>query len=137
VDVPASERISRFIPHKNQVNRATGQVKADAFIPSKKVPLQKSVCCSSHYNDEQLWQIAEAHLGLSRTKTPEKQTLYGRADVEARIITNAGLNIDRDDQPFDGHANILGWPSDGKMQRELALLIAQGSRYVPVGGDPV
>jgi len=109
----------------------TGQVKADAFMPSTKhLPFQTSVCCSSDYSDGQLWDIAETHLGLSRVKTPGKRTLYGRADVLAGVITHHNLEVDRDDQPFAGHANILGWPPDQGQQRELALLIAQASRFV-------
>lgn len=98
----------------------------------KLIPAQTSVCCSSDYTDEQLWDIAEAHLGVSRVKTPGKRTLYGRADVLAREITRHNLEVHRDDLPFIGHANILGWPSDQGQQRELALLIAQASRFAPV-----
>jgi len=102
---------------------------------TKNLPIQTSVCCSSAYADEQLWVIAETHLSLSRVKTPGKRTLYGRADVLAGAIKRHNLEVDRDDQPFVGHANILGWPPHEGRQRELALLIAQASRYEPVKSD--
>jgi hypothetical protein len=98
---------------------------------TKNLPIQTSVCCSSDYTDEELWVIAETHLNLSRERTPGKRTLYGRADVQAGAIIRY-LELDRDDQLFIGHANILGWPSDEGQQRELALLIAQASHYEPV-----
>lgn len=106
-------------------------------MPSaKNLPIQTSVCCSSNYSDEQLWDIAETFLELTRVKTAGKRTLYGRADVSAEAITVHELEVDRDDLPFIGHANILRWPPDEGQQRELALLIAQASCYVPVKTDP-
>ena len=133
VEIEASERISRFVLQSNRINKSTGQVKADAFLPNTKlVPPQTSVCCSSTYEDEQLWNVAEVHLGASRAKATGKKTLYGCANVLAGEITKHGLTINRDDAPFNGHSNILGWPSSKDQQREVALLIAEASKFKPL-----
>jgi len=51
-------------------------------------------------------------------------TLHGRADLKAESVFNQGLEVIRDDQPLY-HANITGWPSDGKdVQRIKALELA-------------
>jgi hypothetical protein len=39
---------------------------------------------------------------------------------------DTSLQVDRDDQPFVGHGNILGWPEDIGRQRESGFKAGAG-----------
>jgi hypothetical protein len=56
--------------------------------------------------------------------------LLGRGDLIANDIRRQALQIDRDDIP-QRHANIRGWPADGKdAQRMKAIELAAAAKLV-------
>lgn len=116
--VGPEERISRFLFSSRWFAASTKRVKPDAFIPHPHIEL--SVSCTEGLDDSVIWEVgeqtAQRHSGQPR--------LHGRADLKAKSIFEQGLQIIRDDNPLY-HANIKGWPSDGKdAQRSKAIELA-------------
>lgn len=124
-NVDDSERISRFLLSKRWFSKEKQSVKFNAFMPPKNLEL--SVACTESMQEEAVWSIGRKVVTLH----PGDVTLYGRADFGAKTIREQDLQIKRDDQPFEGHANVFGWPAnDESAQQMKALELAASSKLM-------
>jgi hypothetical protein len=121
------EMTGRFVLSRKHINRQTGTLKADAFVPHPYEEL--SVMRLIQTTDEETLQIGRA---VAAARTPPK-TLWGRGDVLAATYITQRLTVTPD--PVDGnpnHALVSGWPADDKVaQLEIAKEIAAVAKFVP------
>jgi len=60
---------------------------------------------------------------------PERKTLYGVADIKARIVEREKLEIEPDKLPCR-HANIVGWPENDARQLSIAQKLAAEAKLI-------
>ncbi len=117
--IPNPELLSRFIFFRDHV-RASGEVKADAFIPHPYTDL--SVTRHAKLTSDEVWRRGEA-VSVARARP-----LVARADLSAGAVRGAGLEPQPDPTKEDPeHAVIVGWPSGKPLQKSQAQLLAKAA----------
>jgi hypothetical protein len=112
-ELTSGELVTRFIYSKTNFSPARGRPKPNAFDPS---PYDKlSVAHCTGLLDHAVWGIGERTLG----NQPGRSTIYGRADVPVGALNENKLRAIRDDDPFERHTSVVGWPrfDDGDEQK--------------------
>jgi hypothetical protein len=101
------------------MSRPNSRPKPTAFDPSPHNEL--SVAHSTGLTDDQIWEIGSHTRGTE----PGRGTIYGRADVPVQVLIEQLLRAVRDDNPFERHTSVLGWPSsdDPNQTKQLRLAI--------------
>lgn len=128
--VDDGEMTARFVVSKRHINRQTGTLKADAFVPHPYEEL--SVTRLIQTNEEEVWGVGKA---VAAARIPPR-TLYGRGDVLASTYRSQP-KLDVVANPVAGnpnHANVTGWPSadDETAQVMIAKEIAAVAKLVPL-----
>lgn len=100
-------------------------IRPDAFIPPSNLRL--SVTRHIELPEDELWKLGQC------IADQRPATLYGRADISCRDVTNQALTIIPTVQPKN-HANIIGWPKEKSAQKMIAMEIAAAAIYVPNPG---
>jgi hypothetical protein len=125
-EVSGDEDVTRFLTSSSYFSAV--MVKPPAFLPNP-ANGETSVFRHSGVPRQELWQIADAHIG---TKRP----VHGAAIVKVRHIRSASLEV-KAHEPPPRHANIVDWPMSGSdpeftkaQQKERAALIAQYAELV-------
>ena len=111
--VDAAEILARYIYFRNQYRPSDNTVKYSAFMPPADKRL--SVFRTSGLSEDAIWELG----GFLRT-----QSLLGRADIAAAVVSDVGLAIEADDIPHR-HANIVGWPDDQSAVKLKALELSE------------
>jgi len=112
-ELDVGERVSRFIYSKRHMKSAIVRPLPGAFDPSPYTEL--SVAHSTDLSDEEIWNIAVSALGSQAGR----DTIYSRADVPVRELIQKKLRAVRDDDPFERHTCVVGWPEvPGKDERK-------------------
>jgi hypothetical protein len=62
----------------------------------------------------------------------QRRPVLARADFPDAVLSDSPLSFVRDDDPFDRHGNLVGWPTgtddEAKLRRkELSTVLAAGS----------
>ena len=72
--------------------------------------------------DRAIWELSKLTLGNG----PGRDKVYARADLDVADVLLHQLQALRDDDPFERHTNVVGWPqmSDLAEQKALWLQIA-------------
>jgi hypothetical protein len=65
-----------------------------------------SVVHSTGLADEEIWKIGSQTLRTQRGRS----TIYGRANVPVHALNDQNLRAIRDNDPFDRHTSVTGWP---------------------------
>lgn len=121
--VAPDEQLARFILFSKWVRAPEQTIKPDAFIPHPYPNL--SVTRHGNLSEQNLWQIGQG------VASKCNRTLYGRADIEAFVVRQQGLDVMSDPiQQNPNHANIVGWPEEKSAQKIKALLLADASHYI-------
>ena len=68
-------------------------------------------------------EICELGKEAGRRHKTAKQ-LFGWAAICAKNVRELGLRIERDDNP-PRHANVLDWPDDSRLRKEIRLKLAR------------
>lgn len=128
-DVDVDEMTARFVVSKRHINRQTGTLRADAFVPHPYEEL--SVTRLIQITDDEVWRLGQ---GVAAARTPPR-TLYGRGDVLAATYRSQP-NLDIVAAPVEGnpnHANVTGWPpaDDETAQIMIAKEIAAVAKFLP------
>jgi hypothetical protein len=58
--------------------------------------------------DSTIWETAEKK---AMRNEPGRDTIYARADVPVEQFLQQKLRAIRDDQPFNRHTSVVGWPA--------------------------
>lgn len=78
-------------------------------------------------SDSGIWSLALETL----TTEPGRSTVYARADIPITELLPHGLRVVRDDNPFERHSAVVGWPDskDRNKRKEeckrIGLLLSQ------------
>jgi hypothetical protein len=118
----AAETVARLLYSKNHYSRKRNRPKPTAFDPSPYNEL--STIHVTGLEEEQIWDVSVNALGDQRGRG----MIYGRADVPVQELHMHRLHAVRDDDPFDRHTLVLGWPEieipDQRKERWLEICLA-------------
>lgn len=124
MNISPDEKLTYFISSKSGYARTKKEVKARAFVPTKKGPNELSVYRISSLTENQIWEIGRIYV-------QDKITIKARADFSARIFYENQFFCERNikvipaPHPHELHANITPIPPDiedrDEIFRELAL----------------
>lgn len=130
-EIVGREQISRLLFQSGNFSRQKKVVKASAFQPPPDGQL--SVAHTQGLSEPEILDIARLVLEQRRLQNPNA-SYYGRADFLASEVLNAvgstpgleamEIRIIRDDEGFEGHSTIRGWPADENACDLAASIIA-------------
>lgn len=132
-DVDPDERITRYILNRRHINSEKGEIKADAFLPTKPKPpelpeRETSVYRIINCEETEIWSI-----GAQYVENPgKKRFVLARGDLLAQTISSQDLRIVPHPFPHPYHANIVNWPNEESPEhrKAKALLLAQASSLI-------
>lgn len=123
--VSSDELLARYVLFSRHFRSSDNTVKPDAFMPHPRVEL--SMTRHVQASEEELWKEGDRIAALRNA------TLYGRADVGAKVFTDQGLTVM--EAPIipenPNHANAVGWPDEKSAQKLKALEVAEKAVYLP------
>jgi len=121
--VAKDEWLARYILRREHV-RPDGTVKADPFIPYKRVEL--SMTRHLALEESEIWKIGQI------VADKRSSTLFGRADTQTRVFLRHRLRVAGAPLVDDpNHANVVDWPPDKQAQKEIAVEIVKHVKYKP------
>jgi hypothetical protein len=94
--------VSRFIYTKRNIIISAGKPRPNAFEPPE--DRQLSTVHSTNLSNDSVWLLARKTLG------PKRPHMYARADLAVRDLIEQELRAIRNDDPFERHTNVVGWP---------------------------
>lgn len=104
------EMVSRFIYTEKNIKTSERRPRPNAFKPPPDRQLSTAHCTS--LTNEDIWLLARKTLG------PNRRKVYARADLMVRDLIEHRLCAIRDDDPFERHAIVIGWPDSGDADEE-------------------
>ncbi len=122
--VEPPEQITRFLRYSRYFNLNTGRIKLEGLLPppvdiaAKRTRLETSVYRADDVSSEDLWEICATYVDR-----PDS-TMKARATVEAAAFLERQLAFDADGNPHPRHANVIDWPEEKHLQKDLAREIA-------------
>ena len=118
--VSPSERISRFIFRRDQIDKTNRLVKFAAFMypRAKSISVYRTSGCS----ERKIWWIGVLFVEKKRT---DKRKLLARADAQSCVFFNQKLTIIANPSPHARHAEVANWPDDKGKRRTIAIALAQ------------
>ena len=133
--VSSGEPISRFIVYEGHINKTSGSISLEAFMPSPRTR-DTSVYRTVHCSERKVWLIGDIFVARLRK---DKRRIHGRADVKAKSVLQQELKIVPQLSPHPRHAIITKWPDDKPQQRVKAMALAQGAtlRFHPRRGRSI
>jgi hypothetical protein len=100
------EVVARILYSKTQFSSQRMRPKPSAFIPPPSMKL--SGIHVTDLVDSTIWETAEKN---TMRNEPGRDTIYARADVPVEQFLQQKLRAIRDDQPFNRHTSVVGWPA--------------------------
>lgn len=105
----ATELVARFIyTHKNiakdKTNPTAHRPRPNAFDPPP-ADLELSTAHITDLSDTDIWSVARLTLNQKRRK------IYARADLKVADYEKSKLVATRDNDPFERHTVVTGWPN--------------------------
>ncbi len=82
--------------------------------------LRLSVYDVSGLSEAHVWSLGRKYVG-----DPQGKSVKARADLPARGIREAALEVVHVPDPHPRHAEVIGWPEDRTKQRVIAMRLAQ------------
>jgi len=117
--ISAEENLSRFIFSSSHFNAAGA--KHAAFMPRNG---ETSVFCTSSISEDEIWDIGESVVGINI-----EPSLKARADIICNEVRKTGLDVISETSTHPLHANITNWPEERDEQLELAIELANTSKF--------
>lgn len=111
--------VARFIYSLRHISKQQRRPKPVVFYPPP--DSQLSVAHSTGLQDHEVWEISALTLGTQ----PGRDKIQGRADLPVRAFVEKKLRAIRDDEPFERHTSVIGWPEPGDLdeRKQQRLLI--------------
>src|SRR5579862_1085994 len=101
-DLGPREMVSRFIYTKKNIT-SEKKPRPNAFEPPPK-DRELSTAHSTNLSNDHIWLLALRTLG------PNRRKVFARADLLVQDLIDQSLRAIRDDDPFDRHTIVVGWP---------------------------
>lgn len=131
-DVSPEERISRYILNKRHIKPEKGEIKADAFLPTKPKPelpeRRTSVYRTINCEEAEIWSIGDRYV----ENREKNRFILARGDLLAQTVYSQDLRIVPHPFPHPRHANIVNWPNEESPEhrKAKAVLLAQEARLI-------
>jgi len=101
-DLGSREMVSRFIYTKKNIT-SEKKPRPNAFEPPPE-DRQLSTAHSTNLSNDDIWLLARRTLG------PNRRKVFARADLLVQDLIDQSLRAIRDDDPFERHTIVVGWP---------------------------
>ena len=85
-----------------------------------------SVCLTSGLSNYEVWK-----LGIENVQSAAR-SLSARADLSVAAVSEAGLKVVHDPQPYEQHANLTPFPADKLACQRIATKLALASQLVVI-----
>ena len=115
--VSSDESLGRYLPETSYFSASKNSVRPKAFMPPPNLRL--SVFRIDGLQLEEVWEIGQREV-IEAMLTPK--ILYGVADIKVAKVRENDLEVDPDNNPSLGHANIIGWPQNKEKQKIIAQI---------------
>lgn len=117
----ATELVTRFIFTRNNIakdknNPAAYRPKPNAFDPP--ADLELSTAHVTQLTDDEIWSVGRL------TLTPKRRKLYARADLKVADYEKSKLVATRDNDPFERHTVVTGWPNPSDPDDRKSQILA-------------
>ncbi len=113
------EMVCRFIYTKKNIT-SEKKPRRNAFEPPD--DRQLSTAHSTNLSNDNIWLLARKTLGPTRRK------VFARVDLLVRDLIEHKLRAVRDDDPFERHTIVVGWPDsaddDDRKAKTLEICLA-------------
>ena len=119
--VSDGESLCRFIFSDKNFSSVNRRVKHHAFSPKDR---EVSVFRTASLNDGEIWKLGQERAGEVRGNP------RARADLFARAVRQARLNVVSAPTPHPRHANIVDWPAQKELQQLAKMELANASTLV-------
>jgi hypothetical protein len=113
-----NDMVSRFIYSSSAFSKQHSRVKPGAFNPEPHPKL--SVLHSTGLCDKEVWKCGQQTLGTQRGRTK----IHCRADLAVEKFIAKKLQAIRDDDPFERHTSVVGWPRNADPDQQKAEIKA-------------
>ena len=112
------KELARFLFRRGEIAAEKGIAKWRAFIPD-----DNGETSVAEVTGLALLGVLELSQTVSQFRGRDAR---GHAAFSAKVLPAAGLEFVRDDDPFERHGNLIGWPMDpGRESKALRINIAQ------------
>lgn len=101
LDLGPEEIVSRFIYTKKNIT-SEKKPRPNAFEPPEDRQLSTAHC--TNLSNDNIWLLARKTLG------PNRRKVFARVDLSVRHLIEQELRAIRDDNPFERHTVVIGWP---------------------------
>jgi len=122
--VNSDESLGRYLPESSYFSASKNSVRPKAFMPPTNLRL--SVFRIEGLSLEKVWGIGQKVIEAM----PTPKILYGVADIKVAKVRENELEVDADNIPTLGHANIIGWPEDKGKQKLIAQSLAAEANLI-------
>ena len=119
--VADGESLCRFIFSDKMFSSRNRRVKHHAFSPKGK---EVSVFRTVSLEEGEIWKLGRERAGEIRGNP------RARADLFARAVRQARLNVLSAPRPHPRHANIVDWPAEKELQQRAKMELANASTLV-------
>lgn len=102
-ELGSAERVSRFIYTEKNIKKSENRPRPNAFEPPPD-DRQLSTVHSTGLSNDSVWSLSRETLG------PNRRKIFARVDLQVQDLVEQSLRAIRDDDPFDRHTIIIGWP---------------------------
>lgn len=112
---------TKFILEQRHYRTSDNTAKHTAFMPDKNG--ETSVFKINDISEATIWDIGDSEVAVNR------KPVQARADINQKLITEAGLIAKPDQSTHHLHHVIVGWPDDRLERQEKARQLASNAQF--------
>lgn len=117
----AGELVTRFIYTQKNIardknNPSAYRPRTNAFEPP--ADLELSTAHITQLGDNEVWSVGRL------TLNPKRRKIYARADLKVADYEKSNLVATRDNDPFERHTVITGWPNPSDSNDRKSQILA-------------
>lgn len=120
--VADSEPLTRFLFSDKLFAASKSRVKRHAFTPRNG---EASIFRTLNLSDQAIWEVGKENVGEDRGQQPR-----ARADLSAKSVRQASLDVVAETSRHPRHGNIVDWPEGKERQRLATMELANQSVLV-------
>lgn len=124
--VAPAEPTVKFLLEEGHLSQKERTVNQAAFKPSKKTK-SLSVYRTRNLENDEAFEIGRQYV---TELLKDKKPILAGAYLKAEVYYEQKLNFDPDGKPHPRHANVIDWPWEGDVQRELRVILARQARLI-------